>query len=243
MDRYNRNILIDGFGVEGQEKLKKSRVLVVGAGGLGAPVLYYLVAAGVGEIAIVDYDVVDETNLQRQILHFTQDTGRFKVISAKEKLEALNPEVKIEALQVKLSAENAKGIIEQYDFIVSCTDNYETKFLVNDVCVSLHKAYSHGAVLALKGEVMTFLPGHSCYRCVFGDMPEEGTMPTSAQAGILGAVAGIVGSIQATEAIKYLVGVGTLILDRILIVDAQSMNFYSLGVEKNKDCLCSHVSE
>ncbi|MCD7973167.1 MAG: HesA/MoeB/ThiF family protein [Candidatus Azobacteroides sp.] len=238
MERYERNIRIDGFGEEGQEKLKNARVLVVGAGGLGAPVLYYLAAAGIGTLGIIDYDVVDMTNLQRQIVHFYKDIGRAKVESAKEKIISLNPEITVCIYPEKLTEENACAIIREYDFVIECCDNYEAKFLVNDICVSLGKPYSHGAVLALRGEVMTYIPGTACYRCVFDSPPETGSRPSSKEAGILGAVAGVIGSIQATEAVKYFTGLGKLLTNRILIFDGSDMQFYSLNVEKRDSCVC-----
>lgn len=228
MERYQRNILIEGLGESGQRKLKAAKVLVVGAGGLGSPVLYYLAAAGVGTLGIVDDDVVDMTNLQRQVLHRTDDIGRLKIDSAKEKLLALNPETKLITYPERFLPENAAFLIKDYDFVIDCCDNYATKFLINDCCVEQQKAYSHGAVLALRGEVMSYVPGCADYRAVFGGPPAEGTAPTSAEAGILGAIAGVVGSIQATEAIKYLTGLGELITNRILIFDGRSMAFHSL---------------
>ncbi|MDR1706640.1 MAG: HesA/MoeB/ThiF family protein [Prevotella sp.] len=228
--RYNRNILVEGFGEEGQQKLQNSKVLVIGAGGLGSPVLYYLAAAGIGTLGIIDSDVVDISNLQRQILHRTREIGVPKVISAKEKLEALNPDVHIVAYRERFTQDNAAELVRQYDFIVDCCDNYETKFLISDVCVAEQKAYSHGAVLTLRGEVMTYIPGSADYRKVFGSPPPAGTMPTSAQVGILGSIAGLVGCIQATEAIKYLTGIGDLILNRILIIDGKTMAFQSLKI-------------
>jgi adenylyltransferase/sulfurtransferase len=223
--RYDRNILIEGFGREGQQKLQNSKVLVIGAGGLGSPVLYYLAAAGIGTLGIIDPDVVDVSNLQRQILHRSNETGIPKVISAKEKLEALNPHVHIITYKERFMQDNAAVLVRQYDFIVDCCDNYETKFLINDICVAEQKPYSHGAVLAMRGEVMTYIPGSTHYRKIFGGPPPEETMPAPAQAGILGSVAGIVGSIQATETIKYLVGIGDLIVNRILIIDGNAMAF------------------
>ena len=228
--RYERNILIEGFGEEGQAKLKASKVLVVGAGGLGSPVLYYLAAAGVGTLGIVDDDVVDVTNLQRQFLHRADEIGKLKVLSAKEKLQALHPELTVVTYPERFNAENAAQLIRDYDFIIDCSDNYTTKFLINDVCVQVQKPYSHGAVLAMRGEVMTFVPGSADYRAVFEAPPAEGTAPTSAQVGILGAIAGVIGSIQATEAIKYLTGLGELITDRIVIFDGKTMAFYTLKV-------------
>jgi molybdopterin/thiamine biosynthesis adenylyltransferase len=238
MERFKRNILIEGIGEEGQQKLKNSKILVVGAGGLGSPVLYYLAAAGVGTLGIIDYDVVDITNLQRQIIHTTADLGRMKVISAEEKLKAVYPDIKINAYQVELTEENAGDLISKYDFIVDCSDNYETKFLINDVCVRLQKPYSHGAILALRGEVMTYLPGNACYRCIFGNPPENGSVPLASEAGVLGSVAGVIGSIQATEVLKYITGVGELLINRLLIFDGKTMNFVSLKAEKNKNCIC-----
>ncbi len=223
--RYNRNILIEGFGTEGQQKLQNSKVLVIGAGGLGSPVLYYLAAAGIGTLGIIDPDVVDVSNLQRQILHRSNDTGIPKTISAKEKLEALNPDVHVITYYEPFMQNNAAALVRQYDFIVDCCDNYETKFLISDTCAAEQKPYSHGAVLAMRGEVMTCIPGSTTYRQIFGGPPPEGAMPTAAQAGILGAVAGITGSIQATETIKYLVGMGDLLINRMLIIDGNTMSF------------------
>lgn len=231
MERYTRNVIIDGFGREGQEKLARAKVLVVGAGGLGSPVLLYLAAAGVGTLGIADYDVVDITNLQRQIIHATEDLGKPKIESARQSMEALNPDVEVVAYREKFTADNAAGLVRQYDFIIDCCDNYEAKFLINDVCVAEGKPYSHGAVLAMRGEVMTYVPGHADYRKVFNEAPADGEYPTAAQAGALGPVAGIVGSIQATETIKYLTGIGELLTDRILIFDGRTMAFHTLKVK------------
>lgn len=238
MDRYNRNILIEGFGEEGQEKLKNARVLVIGAGGLGSPVLLYLAAAGVGTLGIVDYDSVDITNLQRQIIHFTTDLTKLKVKSAAEKLLRLQPEINLHLHPEAFTGQNAMDLIRAYDFIVDCSDNFDTKFLINDTCVQLQKPYSHGSVVALRGEVMTYLPGHACYRCVFDSPPEASFTVTSSQVGILGSIAGIIGSIQATEVIKYLTDIGNLLTDRLLIIDGVTMNFLPLSIEKNNKCQC-----
>jgi len=236
MNRYKRNTLIAEIGEEGQEKLRTAKVLVIGAGGLGSPVLAYLAAAGVGTLGIVDYDVVDITNLQRQILHFTPNVGELKTQSAQEKLQALNPEICIQTYTEKFTPENAETLIADYDFVIDCCDNYETKFLINDVCVRLQKAYSHGAILALQGEVMTYTPGTACYRCVFGEAPDENTVPLASQAGVLGAVAGVIGSIQAAECIKFITDVGTLLTNRLLVFDAKSMLFTTLKVKKKEGC-------
>lgn len=230
MDRYARNIIIDGFGREGQAKLAASSVLVVGAGGLGSPVLMYLAAAGIGRLGIIDYDVVDVTNLQRQIVHGEDDIGKPKVESAREAVAALNPSVTVVVHQEKLTKNNADGLVCRYDFIIDCCDNYEAKYLLNDVCVAENKAYSHGAILAMRGEAMTFVPGHADYRRVFPAPPAEGEYPNPAQAGVLGSVAGVIGSIQATEAIKYLIGIGELLTDRILIFDGRNMTFRTLKI-------------
>jgi len=239
MERFTRNILIEGIGETGQQKLKNANVLIIGAGGLGSPVLFYLAAAGVGHLGIMDYDQVDITNLQRQILHQTCDLGRSKVLSATEKLTALYPDLKIKGYEYKLTQENAAGIIGSYDFVIECCDNYEAKFLINDVCVSTGTPFSHAAVLSMQGEVSTYTPGHACYRCIFGEAPSEGSMPTSAEVGILGSIAGIAGSIQATEAIKYITGTGTLLTNRLLIFNGRNMQFTTLKVEKNSICSCN----
>ena len=262
-DRYTRNIIIENIGEEGQKKLRNAKVLVIGAGGLGSPVLFYLAAAGVGTLGIVDNDTVNISNLQRQILHHTTDIAREKTTSAGEKLTALNPDIRIMVYNERFTENNASGIIKgnipgvlikpalsgetftgninelattittgEYDFVIDCCDNYKTKLLINDVCVEIGKPFSHGAVVAMRGEVMTYIPGTACYRDVFDTPPEDGKLPTSSEIGILGAVAGIVGSIQAAETIKYLTGINDLITNRILIIDAKTMNFVSLKVKK-----------
>lgn len=243
MDRYQRNELIDGIGKKGQQKLLQSKVLVIGAGGLGSPVLQYLAAVGVGTLGIVDYDVVDITNLQRQVLHFTEDVGNKKVESAIHKLHSLNPNVNLIGYDEKLTQANASSLINQYDFVIDCCDNYEAKLLINDVCVASRKPFSHGAVLSMKGEVMTYIPGSACYRCVFSEIPIDGETPTSSQVGILGAVAGTIGTIQATETIKYLTGAGELLINRLLIYDARKIAFLALKVKKNDACICSANEE
>ena len=239
-DRYQRNILVEGVGEEGQAKLTASKALVIGAGGLGSPTLYYLAAAGVGTIGIVDNDVVHTSNLQRQTLHFSNDVGRLKTVSAQRKLTALNPEVKILTYTERFSEENAEKIISGYDFVVDCSDNFSTKLLINDSCIQAGKPYSHGAVVALRGDVMTCIPGSSCYRCLFETLPIEDLKPTASQEGILGSVAGIVGSIQATETIKYLAGINDLITNRIQFIDAKTMRFFSINIKKNDACICAH---
>ena len=230
MERYVRNMLIDGFGRDGQTKLSESRVLVVGAGGLGSPVLMYLAAAGVGTLGVIDYDVVDVTNLQRQVVHGEGDIGRPKVESARETVENLNSNVSVVSYREKFREDNAALLVREYDFVIDCCDNYEAKYLINDICVAESRAYSHGAILAMRGEVMTYVPGHADYRSVFPAPPAEGEYLKPDQAGVLGAVAGVIGSIQATEAIKYLTGIGELLTDRILIFDGRNMTFKILNV-------------
>ena len=236
IQRYSRHILLQDVGVEGQEKLLKGKVLIVGAGGLGAPVAMYLAAAGVGTIGIVDADVVDLSNLQRQIIHFTADVDKPKVLSAKEKMEAINPDVKVVTYQEFLSANNALDIINNYDFVVDGTDNFPVKFLINDACVMAGKPFSHGGILRFHGQTFTHLPGTACYRCMFKEPPPIGSVPTCSQAGVLGAIAGMLGTIQAAEVLKYLTGVGELLTNRLLTFDAKSMIFRTIKVNKNADC-------
>ncbi len=237
-ERYQRNILIEGIGEAGQAKLKAAKALVIGTGGLGSPTLFYLAAAGVGEIGVVDDDVVAVSNLQRQILHFTNDIGQMKTNSAQQKLAALNPEVKIVTYNDRFSTENATQIVNNYDIVIDCCDNFATKFLINDVCVASRKPFVHGAVVAMQGEVMTYVPGAACYRCLFETTLEDGMFPTASQVGILGSVAGLTGSIQATEAIKYLTGMNGLITNRILFIDAGMMIFNFFSVKRRRACIC-----
>jgi molybdopterin/thiamine biosynthesis adenylyltransferase len=234
--RYSRHILLQDVGVEGQEKISNGKVLIVGAGGLGAPVALYLAAAGVGTIGIIDGDVVDLSNLQRQIIHFTPDVNRAKVLSAKEKINQLNPDVKVIAYQELLTAANALEIIKDYDFIVDGTDNFPVKFLINDACVMAGKPFSHGGILRFDGQTITVLPGTACYRCIFHSPPPPETVPTCSEAGVLGAIAGMLGTIQATEVLKYLTGVGDLLTNRLLTFNAKRMEFRTINVKHNHRC-------
>lgn len=237
--RYSRHILLQDVGVEGQEKIRQGRVLVVGAGGLGAPVALYLAAAGVGTIGIVDGDVVDLSNLQRQVIHFTKDVGTPKVESAREKILQLNPNVKVETYREFLMADNALDIIRGYDFIVDGTDNFPVKFLINDACVMAGKPFSHGGILRFEGQTFTHLPGTACYRCLFKAPPPAGAVPTCSQAGVLGAIAGMLGTIQAAETLKYLTGVGELLTDRLLTFNARTMDFRKVRTPRHDGCpLC-----
>lgn len=234
--RYSRHILLQDVGVEGQEKIHDAKVLIVGAGGLGSPVALYLAAAGVGEIGIIDGDVVDLSNLQRQVIHFTKDVGRSKVLSAKEKMLAINPGIKVNAIQDLLMARNAKDIISDYDFVVDGTDNFPVKFLINDACVMLGKPYSHGGILRFDGQTFTHVPGSACYRCMFGTPPPPDVVPTCSQAGVLGAVAGMLGTIQAAETLKYITGVGQLLTDQLLTFNAKTMEFRKVKVRRRDSC-------
>lgn len=234
--RYSRHILLKDVGVEGQEKIRQGRVLVVGAGGLGAPVALYLAAAGVGTIGIVDGDVVDLSNLQRQIIHFTEDIGKSKVVSAQEKIKRINPNVHVVPYPTFLRADNAMDIVKEYDFIVDGTDNFPVKFLINDVCVMEGKPFSHGGILRFEGQTFTHLPGTACYRCLFGSPPPPDAVPTCSQAGVLGAIAGMLGTIQAAEVLKYLTGVGELLVDKLLTFNAKTMDFRKIRTHRHEGC-------
>lgn len=234
--RYSRHILLKDVGVEGQEKIMNARVLVVGAGGLGAPVSLYLAAAGIGRIGIIDADVVDLSNLQRQVIHFTKDIGVAKVKSAKEKIQAINPDVKVDTYYEFLDSSNALDIIKEYDFIVDGTDNFPVKFLINDACVMAGKPFSHGGILRFNGQTFTHLPGTACYRCMFQGPPPAGVVPTCSQAGVLGAIAGMLGTIQAAETLKYFTGVGELLTNRLLTFDAKTMQFLTVNVKHRDSC-------
>ncbi|MDN5363670.1 MAG: molybdopterin-synthase adenylyltransferase [Eubacteriales bacterium] len=237
IQRYGRQLLIPEIGGAGQEKLKKASVLVVGTGGLGSAIAYYLAAAGVGRIGIVDGDRVDLSNLQRQILHFTPDIGRPKVESAREKLQALNPEIEIVPYYCRLEEGNAEEIVRDYQVVVDGSDNFPTRYLINETCLKLRRPFIHGGVLGLKGQVMTIMPYDGpCYRCVFRDIPAPEEVPSCAQAGVLGTVPGLIGMIEATEAIKIILGVGELLVGRLLQYDALTMRFREIELERDEEC-------
>ena len=237
IERYSRHIILKEVGGKGQQKLLDSKVLIIGAGGLGAPIALYLAAAGVGTIGIADADDVDLSNLQRQVIHFTLDIGKPKVISAKEKIEAINPDVQVRTYQEWINAANIMEIIKEYDFVVDGTDNFAAKFLINDACVLAGKPYSHGGILQFVGQTITVLPGQStCYRCIFPTPPPKDAIPTCSQAGVIGVLPGVIGSIQATEAIKFLLGKGELLAGRILMYDALEMKFRDVEVNRNPKC-------
>lgn len=239
-NRYSRHILLKEIGPEGQERLRQGKVLIIGCGGLGSPAAMYLAAAGIGTIGLMDGDVVDESNLQRQVIHFTPDVGRRKTTSAAEKLRAINPECNIKEIQEYLTADNAANIIADYDFVIDGTDRYHTKYLINDVCVKNRKPFSHGGVLRYSGNAFTYVPGTACYRCIFGDEPSQDDIPTASQVGILGTVAGMIGVIQATEAIKFLTGTGELLTNALLTVDAMTWETHKINVSPSPSCRLCH---
>ena len=226
LERYSRHIVLKEVGTEGQKKLLESKVLIIGAGGLGSPAAMYLAAAGVGTIGIADGDEVDLSNLQRQIIHSTADIGRAKVQSAKETMEAIDPDITVNTYYTRVTEANISGLIGEYDFILDCTDNFDTKFLINDACVLGKKPFSHAGIIRFRGQLMTYVPDKGpCYRCIFGAPPPEEDVLTCKQAGIIGAMSGVIGSLQAMEAVKYLIGQGELLTGYLLTCDALTMEF------------------
>ncbi|NLY44218.1 MAG: HesA/MoeB/ThiF family protein [Clostridiaceae bacterium] len=238
--RYSRQIILKDIGYKGQEKLLKSKALVIGSGGLGSPVLYYLAAAGVGTLGIADFDTVSISNLQRQILHFTRDIGRKKVDSAEEKIKNLNPDVKVIKYPYRINAENIEEIIQDYDVIIDAVDNFTARYLISDCCYFMKKPLIEGAVVGFEGILMTIFPGESpCYRCLYPEPPQSGTIPTCVDMGILGAVAGTIGALQALEAIKVLLNIGNTLSGRILSFDGLNLNIREIPWKKRKTCpLC-----
>lgn len=237
--RYSRHLLLDGFGLEGQQRLLDARVLIVGMGGLGSPIALYLAAAGVGTLGLVDGDTVSLTNLQRQIIHGTPDVGRSKVDSAAESIIRVNPEVKVEKHELFLNEDNALDIIRGYDFVVEGSDNFSAKYLVNDACVMLGKPFCIGGINRYAGQVMTHRPGTACYRCLFPEPPAREDVETCAMVGVLGTIAGMLGTLQATEVVKCIVGVGEPLYNQLLTFDALSMQWNKLSFQHNEDCpLC-----
>ncbi|MBO8167642.1 MAG: thiazole biosynthesis adenylyltransferase ThiF [Thermoanaerobacteraceae bacterium] len=235
--RYSRQIILPEIGGKGQKKLLASKVLVVGAGGLGSPVTYYLAAAGVGTLGIIDHDTVDLSNLHRQILHGTPDVGRPKVESAKETLEKLNPDVKIITYQERLSKENVVDLISQYDLVVDAVDNFTARYLLNDACVLVNKPLVEAGVLRWDGMIMTVVPGKGpCYRCVFPTPPAPESAPTCQEAGIIGVTAGVMGVLQATEAVKFLLNTGENLVGRMLIFHALESRFQEVEITRQESC-------
>ena len=239
--RYGRHILLPEVGGVGQAKLLKAKVLVVGAGGLGSPVVLYLAAAGVGSIGIVDDDVVDLSNLQRQVLHTMASVGSPKVQSAQRTVAGLNDDVTIVPYPVRLGADNIQSILADWDIVADGSDNFATRFLLNDTCRKLGKTLVSAAILRFDGQLYTFKPGGPCYRCIFPAPPPEGEIPTCSQAGVLGSVAGILGTLQATEILKEILKIGDSMAGRLLIVDTLSMTFRNVRVKKDPKCpVCGH---
>lgn len=237
IERYSRHIILPQIGGTGQEKLLSSKVLIIGAGGLGSPAALYLAAAGVGSIGIVDGDKVDLTNLQRQVIHNTQDLGIEKVKSAEEKIKAINPDVNVYTYPEWLNAGNIRSITRHYQFVIDGTDNFPAKFLVNDACYFEKVPFSHAGILRFDGQLITVIPDESaCYRCIFPAPPPRGVIPSCAQAGVLGVLAGVIGLLQATEAIKYILGIGDLLINTLLIYNALKMEFRKVSLNKNPDC-------
>jgi adenylyltransferase/sulfurtransferase len=235
--RYSRHLIMPEVGVEGQRKLKAAKVLCIGAGGLGSPVAMYLTAAGVGRLGLVDFDVVDYSNLQRQILHTTQDVGRPKLVSAKDKLTALNPDVDIQLHEIALSSQNALRLFEQYDIVVDGTDNFPTRYLVNDACVLTGKPNAYGSIFRFEGQASVFATKEGpCYRCLYPEPPPPGLVPSCAEGGVLGVLPGMIGMIQATETVKLIMGIGEPLIGRFLIYDALRMRFRELKLRKDPDC-------
>ncbi len=239
--RYSRHLILPEVGLEGQERLKAAKVLLIGGGGLGSPLALYLTAAGVGTIGMVEFDTVDFSNLQRQILHFTGDVGKHKLESAEAKLKAINPHLRFIPHPVKLTSDNALAILKDYDLIIDGTDNFPTRYLVNDACVMLQKPNVYGSIFRWEGMVSVFAPhlGGPCYRCWYPEPPPPGLVPSCAEGGVLGVICGIIGNIQATEAIKLILGKGQPLLGRLLRCDAMEMTFREYNIPKDPHCpLC-----
>jgi len=237
IQRYSRHLILPDVGVEGQQKLKAARVLIVGAGGLGSPVALYLAAAGVGTLGLIDFDVVDVSNLQRQILHGTKDVGRSKLESARARLHDVNPHVRVETYETRLTSANALEIIRGYDIVVDGTDNFATRYLTNDACVLLGKPNVYGSIFRFEGQASVFgMADGPCYRCLFPEPPPPGSVPSCAEGGVFGVLPGIVGTIQATETIKLILGIGETLAGRLLLIDAQSMQFRAMTLRKDPAC-------
>jgi len=237
MERYSRHIILSEVGAKGQKKILDSKVLIIGAGGLGAPAALYLAAAGVGTIGIADADEVDLSNLQRQVIHTTPDVGKAKVLSAQETMKAINPDITVNTYRQFVDASNIMDLIADYDFILDGTDNFPAKFLINDACVLAKKPFSHAGIIRFKGQLMTYVPGAGpCYRCVFREPPPPDAVPTCRQAGVIGAMGGVIGSLQAMEAIKYIIGKGDLLTGYLLTYDALKMDFRKVKLPKVHNC-------
>lgn len=237
IERYSRHIILKEVGGKGQQKILDAKVLIIGAGGLGSPSAYYLAAAGVGKIGIVDSDKADLSNLQRQILHFTKDVGRLKTESAKEKLTAINPDIEVATYNTRINAQNVLDIMGDYDAVINGSDNFPTRYLINDACVLTRTPLFEGAVIQFSGQVMTILPYESaCYRCLYEEAPPPGLIPSCQEAGVMGVVPGVIGIIQATEVLKWIMGKGKLLANKLLIYNALETEFSELKVVRNPKC-------
>ncbi|MEO5826841.1 MAG: molybdopterin-synthase adenylyltransferase MoeB, partial [Gemmatimonadales bacterium] len=235
--RYARHLTLPEVGVSGQQKLKAARVLLVGAGGLGSPAALYLAAAGVGTIGIVDVDVVDASNLQRQVLHDTPSIGELKVESARRRMNALNPFVTVEPINERLTSSNAREIVSRYDIILDGSDNFPTRYLVNDACVLEHKPFAYGSIFRFEGQLSLFgMPEGPCYRCLFADPPDPELVPSCIEAGVLGVLPGLVGTLQALEVLKWIIGTGTSASGRLLLIDAHDLRFREIAVPRDPAC-------
>jgi adenylyltransferase/sulfurtransferase len=235
--RYSRHLILPEVALEGQQRLKASRVLLIGAGGLGSPLALYLAAAGVGTIGLVDFDVVDVTNLQRQIVHGSKDVGRSKLESARDRVKDMNPHVHVEGYETRLTSENALEIMRDYDIVIDGTDNFATRYLTNDACVILGKPNVYGSIYRFEGQSSVFATQDGpCYRCLYPEPPPPGLVPSCAEGGVLGVLPGLVGTIQATEGIKLLLGIGEPLIGRLLLIDALSMQFRTMRLRKNPNC-------
>lgn len=235
--RYSRHLILPEVGVEGQEKLINARVLMIGAGGLGSPIGLYLAAAGIGTMGIIDFDKVDASNLQRQIIHGTKDVGRYKVDSAADTIRGINPAANVIAYKERLSSENITEILKNYDLVVDGTDNFQTRYLLNDAAVFAKKPFVYGSIFRFEGQATVFYPGRGpCYRCLFAEPPPPGMVPSCAEGGVLGVLPGLVGVIQATEAIKIILGKGDLLIGRLMLIDAMKMEFREVKFRRNPKC-------
>lgn len=245
LKRYSRHLLLSEVGVAGQLKLKKASVLIVGLGGLGSPLAMYLAASGVGRLGLIDNDVVEESNLQRQVIHCTSDVGRLKTDSASDKLKAINPEIIVEQFNEALTSENAMEIIADYDIVADGTDNFQTRYLVNDACVLLGKPNVYGSVYRFEGQTSVFWKKKGpCYRCIYPNPPEAGSVPTCEEAGVLGVLPGIVGMLQSTEVLKLIIGKGAPLIGRLLLYDALEMKFSEIKLKPNPNCkVCGSMPE
>src|SRR5580692_3336867 len=237
IQRYSRHLIMPEVGMDGQLKLKNAKVLCIGTGGLGAPLGVYLAAAGVGRIGLVDFDVVDNSNLQRQILFGTKDVGRPKIAAAADRLRDLNPEIQIDTFETRLTSNNALDLFKDYEIIVDGTDNFPTRYLVNDACVILGKPNVYGSIFRFEGQITVFAyPGGPCYRCLYPEPPPPGLVPSCAEGGVLGVLPGIVGTIQAAETLKLILGKGDPLIGRLLLFDALGMKFRELKLRRNPEC-------